>query len=111
MIWAKSTLVKYCTDASAITFLFENVLTRFNCPKIILSDQVTHFVSKMIDEITAEFQIQHKKMTPYHPQVNGIVEAFNNIMENALTKVCNARRDKWAQKVLAVLWAYRTTCK
>ena len=31
-------------------------------------------------------------------------------MENALTKVFNAWRDDWDQKISAVLWAYHTTC-
>ena len=73
-------------------FLFENVVTRFGCPKILVSDQGTHFVNKLVNEITAEFHIQHRKTTPYHPQENGMVEAFNNILENALTKVYNAYR-------------------
>ena len=34
-----------------------------------------------------------KKNTLYHPKVNGTVEAFNKILEHALTKVCNASRD------------------
>ena len=28
-----------------------------------------------------------------------------------MAKVCNANRDDWDVRILAVLWAYRTTCK
>ena len=104
--WAKAKPVKDCS-----TVYFENILTRFGCPRILMSGQGTHFFTQTIKALTEKLQVFHQKSTPYHPQVNGTIEAFNKILEHALTKVCNINRDVWHLKIPVVLWANRTTCK
>ena len=109
--WDEVALGKDYSIATTTQFIFENILTRFRCPHILMSDQGKHFLNQTIQLLTKEFQIYHQKSTPYHPQENGTIEAFNKILENALTKVCNANRDDWDVRIPTVLWAYRTTCK
>jgi transposase InsO family protein len=55
--------------------------------------------------------IQHHKSIPNHPQANGIVEAFNKILERGLTKVCFTNKEYWDDRVPTILWAYRKTIK
>jgi transposase InsO family protein len=110
-IWEEATPVKYCNTETTIHFLFEKVITRFGCPRILMSDQGTHFINNTIKAITEEFEVYHQKSTPYHPQSNGTMESFNKILENELKKICNVDRDYWDLKIPIGLWAYKTTCK
>jgi hypothetical protein len=102
--WAEARAVKDCSETTAVHFIFDDIITRFGCPKILMSDQGTHFINKTVESLTEEFAVCHQKSTPYHPQENGTMEAFNKIL-------CSVNRDDWDLRVPTVLWAYRTTCK
>jgi len=74
-------------------FIFEYILSRFVCPNILMTDRGIHFLNETIVAFLEEFQIYHQKSMPYHLQVNGIVQAFNKILESALTKIYNVKRN------------------
>jgi hypothetical protein len=58
-----------------------------------MSDQGTRFINNTIISMMEEFEVYHQKSTPYHLRENGIVEDFNKILENSLTKICNVNID------------------
>lgn len=103
--------MKDCIAVMTTKLLFENIVISFCFPRILMSNQGNHVVNETITKLTKVFHIHHIKRTSYHMQVNGIVEAFNKILEHALTKVFNVKRDDWHLRVSTVLWSYRTTCK
>jgi hypothetical protein len=107
--WVEATQVKYYIIETTSHFLFENVVTIFGCPRVLMSDQSTHFINNTIHMMIEEFEVHHQKSIPYHSQANGTVEDLKKNLENALTKICNINRDDWDLKVIVVLWAYKTT--
>jgi transposase InsO family protein len=109
--WAKARPVKDCSATTTMHFIFDDIITRFGCPNILMSYQGTHSINKTVEALREEFAVHLQKNTPYHPKANGTVEAFNKILETTLTNICSVNRDNWDLRVPTVLWAYRNTCK
>ena len=49
---------------SMAKWLFKDIFTRFGTPIELVSDRGTHFVNKVIKEMTSFFLIVHKKFSP-----------------------------------------------
>ena len=109
--WAEAEPVDACSSEIAAKFIYENIITIFGCPITLISDQGSHSINKTIKALTDQFKINHRWSTTYHHQSNGAIEAFNKKLTRGITKICNADKDDWDEKIPAVLWAYRTTYK
>ncbi|PKI67353.1 hypothetical protein CRG98_012250 [Punica granatum] len=64
----------------------------------------------IIDELCAQFKIQHRNSTPYHPQMNGTVEAANKNIKKIIEKMMVNYKD-WHEMLPYALLAYRTSIR
>lgn len=106
--WPEAKAVSNKEASTIAKFIFEEIICRHGCPKIIQSDQGTEFTAQIIAELTSQFGIQHRFSSPYHPQTNGIVERFNRTLSTTLQKYTIAFEDDWDKNIPAALFAYRT---
>jgi transposase InsO family protein len=74
-------------EQSIVDFLFEDIFTRFGVPQEIVRNQGTQITSNLVKSITKQYQIKHRKYSPYHPQANEQVESTNKVIEAILTKI------------------------
>jgi hypothetical protein len=96
-------------EQSVVDFLFEDIFTHFGVPQEIVTNQGTQITSNMVKAITEQYQIKHRKSSPYHPQANRQVESTNKVIEDILTKTVQLHHKYWVDRFLEALWAYRTT--
>lgn len=88
--------------------MFEDIFIQFGIPMEIVTDGGPQFTSHKIQELVEKCKIHQRITMPYHPQENGQLEITNKVIEGILTKTMASHRRNWADKLLEVLWAYRT---
>jgi transposase InsO family protein len=69
--WVEAKALFRATKKFVVKFIYEDIFTRFNVPREIVTDQGTQFTSKMMKELTEKYGIKHCKSSPYHPHTNG----------------------------------------
>ena len=75
--WVEAMPTKTNDNKVVVKFLKENIFSRFGNPRVIISDNGSHFCNRVFEALMRKYSINHKLSTPYHPQTNGQVEVTN----------------------------------
>ncbi|KAL8115494.1 hypothetical protein AgCh_022118 [Apium graveolens] len=91
--------------------LHKQIFTRFGTPRVIISNEGSHFCNHKFTAMMQRYNVNHRIATAYHPQMNGQDEVSNREIKRVLEKVvCPSRKD-WSLNLDEAVWAYRTTYK
>ncbi|XP_074377811.1 uncharacterized protein LOC141719338 [Apium graveolens] len=70
-----------------INFLHKQIFIRFGTPRVIISDEGSHFCNHKFTALMERYHVNHRVATAYHPQTNGQVEVSNREIKRILEKL------------------------
>ena len=83
------------------------MIARVGVPQEILTDQGSNFTSQLLAELYRLLHIHPIRMSPYHPQTDGLMERFNQTLKSMLRKAATNEGKDWDKLVPYLLFAYR----
>jgi transposase InsO family protein len=81
--------------AQEVAQVLISVFTRFGFPCELISDQVSDFMSALMQIFTHEFHIDHIRTSAWHPETNGACERFNGSMKSMLRALSEKFSEAW----------------
>jgi ribonuclease HI len=109
--WVEAIPTKRATDSVVIDFLENNILTRFGCPRKIVTDNAQAFKSMAMINLCQKYSIVLGHSTAYYPQGNGLAESSNKSLVNVIKKVLDQNKRSWHIHLKYALWANRISTK
>jgi transposase InsO family protein len=86
-------------------------LSRFGCPKKLVTDNAKAFSSTKMVKFCSDYNIVLDHSTTYYPQGNGLEESSNKILVRMIKKLLQDNKRAWHTKLKFALWADRISTK
>eukprot|EP00253_Pinus_taeda_P007437 PITA_07437 len=109
--WIEAIPTRQATDVVIISFLENNILSRFGCPNKLITDNTAAFKSKRMVEFCHKYHIILGHSIAYHPQGNGLAESSNKSLVNIIKKMLEINKKSWNKSFFNALWADRVSQK
>nr|GEY09219.1 reverse transcriptase domain-containing protein [Tanacetum cinerariifolium] len=98
-------------DARVVVKFLKSLFARFETPRAIISDRVTHFFNDKFAKVMSKYGVTHRPATTYHLQTSGQVKVSNQGLKCILEKAVRENRASWSEKLDDALWDFRTAYK
>ncbi|RDY14635.1 Gag-Pol polyprotein, partial [Mucuna pruriens] len=82
--WVEAIATKTNDAKVVVDFLKFNIFCQFGMPKVLISDQGSHFCNKAMASLLQKYGVVYRVATAYHPQTNGQAEVFNRLSNSAI---------------------------
>ena len=84
--WVEAEPLANIRDVDVKRFIWKNIVTRFEVPYVLISDNCLQFDSKAFRKSCSDLGIKNRYSTLAYPQGNGQAKAVNKVIVNGLKK-------------------------
>ncbi|XP_050909988.1 uncharacterized protein LOC127123851 [Lathyrus oleraceus] len=71
--WIEAVAIPTNDDKVVVEFMRANIFARFGVPRELPSDEGTHFLNLLMENLLRKYSVKQKITTLYHPQTSGKV--------------------------------------
>ena len=109
--WVEAIPTRQAIDIMIIDFLLSNIISRFGCPRKVVTYNAQAFTPSKLFKFCIEHNIAISHSTPYYPQGNGLAKSSNKSLVRTIKKLLDDNKKAWNSKLIFALWANRVSTK
>jgi transposase InsO family protein len=95
-------------SSESVAKMLRYIIFTYGKPMAILTDNGEEFLSYHVQNLLRRFGIHHSHTTPYHPQTNGRLEKFNDVLTQMLVRMtAPTQQERWDEYLPDALLAHR----
>lgn len=112
--WIEAFPVITCNAATASSLFYTEIISRFGCPRKLLTDLGSHFINAVFDLLKTRYQFKHVTISSGNSRGNTLLERRHRNINAAIlaglmnNTIRNSDTSKWHNYVPAALFAMRT---
>lgn len=103
--------VKTLTAEESLDKLFKCHFYKYGFPSKITTDNGRQFTSHLFSNFCKDYNIEHIRTSPMHPNSNGICERFNGTISNMIKHSCQDDLRSWDEHVDKFVFTYNNTVR
>ena len=97
------------TAKTLTKFLYQGYISIFGAPARFLSNHSVNFMSSIIGEMCKLLSMKKLETTPYHPQINGLVERPYQTIMQMIGKLGEDEKADWPSHLAEIVHTYNAT--
>ena len=106
--WTEFLALREATSTALIRGFKERVLSRFGCPKVLITDNGSQYTSKTFQRFIHDLNITQRFTPPYTPQANP-TERVNRVIKTMIAQYIDKDQRKWDENLPELMLALNTS--